>query len=54
MLVDDMLRKATPEDKEAMLLLMEGHKLEEIGERLGITKSAVLKRLRKYGKETEK
>ena len=54
MLVDDTLRKATPEDKEAMRLLMEGHTLEEIGEELGIDKSAVLKRFRKYGKEIKK
>lgn len=54
MIAGDIVRKAKPEDKEAMQLFMEGHTLEEIGERLGIDKSAVLKRFRKYGKEIKR
>lgn len=54
MVAGDIVRKAKPEDREAMQLFMEGHTLEEIGERLGIDKSAVLKRFRKYGKETKR
>jgi len=46
----DLLDGAGPEDKEAMKMYMEGHTLEAIGGRLGITKQAVLERFRKYGK----
>lgn len=46
---EEIVRNATPEDREIMLSVLEGRTYQEIADRLGITRSAVSQRLKRYG-----